>query len=103
MYSEPSSLSTYRVIAEPLVNIGEVKSSLIKFSPATTPSRKMRCSLKSEPPALAGGQFVDNETAWPFRVTLLIVESFSCPAILRQSRMIGVATPEEPAFAGEGA
>ena len=54
MYSEPSSLSMYRVIAEPLVRIGEVKSSLMTFSPATTPSRKMRCSDKVRTACVSG-------------------------------------------------
>src|SRR5687768_2719880 len=109
MYSDPSSLSTYRVIADPLGNIGEVKSSVITFSPATTPSRKTRCSLwstpaaLSEPPASAGSQLADKETALPFTETFDTVDFSSCPLIRRQSRMInGVESPSfwPPADAG---
>ena len=67
-----------RVIADPLVNIGEVKSSLITFSPTTTPSRKMRCSFSSEydmsvPPTVAGGEDVI-VTGRPLTETFEIVD-----------------------------
>ena len=73
MYSDPSSLSTYRVIAEPLDSIGEVKSSLITFSP-TTPLRKMRCSFDSSKafetrPLIETFEIVDF-SSWPFIVAV---------------------------------
>jgi hypothetical protein len=101
-YSDPSSLSTYRVIADPLVNIGEVKSNLMTFSPAFTPSRKIRCSFDSSkvgpavsvPPAVAGGAFI----SVPFNDTFDTEDRFSLPLIFRQSSTIGGISP--PATAG---
>ena len=85
----------YRVIAEPLVSIGDVKSSMMTFPPGTTPSRKIRCSLDSSygtrTPSSAAAGGGDNFT--PFNDTFEIVESFSCPAIFRQSRIIGAMSP----------
>src|SRR4051812_46137380 len=81
-------------MAEPLVNIGDVKSSLITFSPATTPSRKIRCSLASSygTRTLLSAS-VASDADRPLILTLEMVESASCPAIFRQSRMIGGISP----------
>src|SRR5687768_16952005 len=89
MYSDPSSLSIYRVTADPLGRIGEVKSSLMTFSPATTPSLKTRCSFQSVPPVVTGGE-APTTTGFPLTETLLIADLSSNPLIFRQSKTIGV-------------